>query len=244
MRLLGIDLETTGLDIETLDVLEIGAILWDTERQAPLAVMNHLINEPGVEVPELITILTGIRQEDLRLGLSQEEAYSDLVAWADEADYLVAHNGTNFDVPIIKRDLAELNMIMEKNWIDTSIDIDFPTTTRKLTHLAAEHNFINPFAHRAFSDVLTMLKVLSNYDIDEVVENSKQPLVEVQACTLEPWKDPAPDGKKETDLAKARGYRWNPQRKMWVKNIRKSGLALEQQHGEFGIIVLGETKRG
>lgn len=247
MLLLGMDLETTGLDTTACDIIEIGAVLWDTDREGPLAIMNHLIDWDGeVEVSEFITELTGIHQADLAMGVGITGALQEFIDLADRADYIVAHNGTNFDRPILERDMAEYGMpwgASIRNWIDTSIDVPYDTRTRKLVHLAAEHGFVNPFAHRAFADVLTMLTILQQYDIGEVIRNSREPLLEIQAVTKKPWEDTAPDGEKETDKARARGYRWNGNRKLWLKNIRKCELAEEKEHGEFGVIVLEEKER-
>ena len=245
MLLLGIDLETTGLDTTQCEIIEIGAVLWDTERQAPVVVQNDLIFWEDLELSEEIIQITGITKADLSFGVEIPIALDRLAELMKQADYAVAHNGTTFDYPILMRDFGEhdINFPMIP-WIDTRLDVDFPTKTRRLVHLAAEHGFANPFAHRAFADVLTMLKILSMYDIEKVIDNSKQPLLEVQAVCAKPWEqNNVPEGQKDTDKAKARGYYWNPTRKIWSKNIRKSELEAEKAHGEFGIIVLEEIDR-
>jgi len=78
------------------------------------------------------------------------------------------------------------------------VDVPSPPqiTTRKLAHLAAEHGFLNPFAHRAVFDVLTMLKILSCYPIENVIISSNQPLMKLVALV-------AFDGRYK---AKARGF--------------------------------------
>jgi len=246
MLLLGLDLETTGLDVKECEIIELGAVLWDTGRKKPIAIYNDLVLPVGGISQEIVNI-TGITQEDLNeYGIELGSALRRFNDLNDLCDYVVAHNGTNFDKPILELAIAseDITDYIPKHWIDTSIDVDYPTKTRKLGHLASEHGFVNPFAHRAFADVLTMLTVLSHYDINQVVDNSRQSLYEVQAVCLPPWKDPAPEGTKETDLAKARGYRWNAGEKKWTKNIRQTDLKAEESHGEFGILVLGEVERG
>jgi oligoribonuclease (3'-5' exoribonuclease) len=38
MKLLGIDLETTGLDVTKDRIIEIGMVLWETDTQTPIIV--------------------------------------------------------------------------------------------------------------------------------------------------------------------------------------------------------------
>ena len=92
-----------------------------------------------------------------------------------------------------------------------------------MIHLAAEHDFLNPFAHRAVFDVLTMFKVLSHYDIDEVVRYSKVPWVTVQAMV----------GFNNNKLAKERSYRWNPDRKIWWRLVKQDKLEQERKEAPF-----------
>ena len=103
-------------------------------------------------------------------------------------------------------------------------------TTRKLTHLAAEHGFLNPFPHRAVSDVLTMLKVLSHYDIAPVLESARQPSFTVKACV----------SYDDREKAKARGYRWDAARKIWTKIVKGHRLndEIEACKPEFAVVIL------
>ena len=55
----GVDLETTGLDPQKDQVTEVGAVLWDTELNAPIKFFNKLLRING-SVPAEIVKLTGI----------------------------------------------------------------------------------------------------------------------------------------------------------------------------------------
>lgn len=241
MLVLGVDFETSGLLVDTDRIIEVGAVLWSTNRNAPLQIMNEFVN-PGIEVSEEITRITGITNEDI--AWYGDTPYGALVrlSWLmDKAEVVVAHNGNQFDRPLFEAECRRNGLeVPNKHWLDTSIDLPYPPhiQTRKLTHLAAEHSFVNPFPHRAFSDVLTMLKILSFYDINETVRVSKLPSVKVAAITKKPWEDPAPEGKKETDLAKARGYRWDGGRKLWLKTIKEHQLQQEIAEAGFQIRVV------
>lgn len=246
MLLLGVDVETTGLDVREDRITELGAVLWDTERRAPIVVANHYVWDKSY--PPLsaeITEITGIRTEDLQeFGIPPAVVFSDYNLLAKRADCIVAHNGNNFDKPLMENQFSK-NQVAWVNtpWLDTSVDVPYPQTikTRKLTHLAAEHGFLNPFAHRAFADVLTMLAVLDRYDIAECARLSQEPNVDIEAVTLAPWKDPAPEGQKETDKAKARGFRWNGARKKWIKTVKESFADKEVSECPFPVKVYKET---
>jgi hypothetical protein len=127
----------------------------------------------------------------------------------------VAHNGNLFDKPLLEAGMKRQGLdFMLRPWIDTKTDIEYPEEikTTKLKYLACEHGFVNPFSHRAVFDVLTMLTVLSRYDIQEVIALSQQPAVRLQAVCLPPWTD----GGKSTGIAKSLGFHWNGETKQWL----------------------------
>ncbi len=166
MLLLGLDLETTGLDIGSSEIIEIGAVLWDWSRKIPLKINSDLV-QCEKPVPPEISALTGIEDQQLRdWGLPLNEALARLHDLSLAADYVVAHNGNGFDRLFLERVwLHHPQTKFQKKWIDTLTDLPLGSkiNTRKLGYLAAEHGFLNPFSHRAVFDVLTMLKVMSHY---------------------------------------------------------------------------------
>lgn len=243
MLLLGLDFETTGLDFAKDRIIEVGAVLWDTTRGVPVRMLSELVSHPDSdecpEVSEEITRITGITQADLdQFSVPWMEARRALNGMALAADAVVAHNGTGFDQPMLCAHLDRLEHsqaphleIWRGPWIDTCTDVDYPPaiTTRKLTHLAAEHGFLNPFPHRAVSDVLTMLKVLSHYDIGPVLESSRQPSFTVRAMV----------SYDDREKAKARGYRWDGGKKVWTKIVKGHRLndEIEACNPEFEVSI-------
>lgn len=234
MRVLGLDFETTGLDVKNDRVVEIGAALFDIGRPSPLKVLSQFVY--AATYPKLsseIVALTGIRQEDLdAFGLVPGEVFPTLVEMINQADAVVAHNGKKFDFLMLASELKRLELTHKPDilFIDTSVDLPYPSTitTRKLTHLAAEHGFLNPFAHRALFDVLTMHEILRKYSWDEVLSLAHQKDVTVRAVVKF----------EERDLAKARGYRWDGERKFWLKLIKENQVSTETQEAPFKIQVL------
>lgn len=241
MLLCGVDFETTGLDVQNDRIIEFGAVIWDTTRQCPVLIHSGFVN-PEREISEEITKLTGITNEDIEMwGFPAPVALAGLIDFMREAEAVVAHNGLGFDKPLLEAEVQRHHLTSVYPllpWIDTSVDVDYPESikTRKLVHLAAEHGFLNPFAHRAVADVLTMLRILSHYDAATVLATSQIPNVKLLAMTKKPWEDAAPEGRKEIDKAKARGFRYDGSTKQWVKNVKQNRVAEEMAHGEFAVV--------
>ena len=240
MLLLGIDLETITFE-EAGDrcIAEIGAALWDTDICAPVGILSVLVNEPDrPTVSENVTQLTGLTEETIiKFGWvpsEQRDGVShQLIYMLNLADYFVAHNGTNFDKPILKTFLAKYYYgEWDTTWIDTCIDIEYPVTctNKNLTYLCGFHGFVNPFPHRAITDVLSMLKILTQYPLDRVVEVAESPLVRVIASVSYENRQQAKDHK----------FYWNPEKKIWYLDTKK--IFLEGKTFPFGINIIKPTK--
>ena len=231
MKLLGIDLETTGLDVTKDRIIEIGMVLWETDTQTPIIVDSFYVN-PGVDTWNAeAEAVNGISQETVEeYGIPTLQALDRVVAWGERCAYVVAHNGTGFDKPMIESEFEAYEMGLNRPWLDTQNDIEYPEsiTTRKLMHLAAEHGFLNPFSHRAVFDVLTMFKILSCYDINQVIAYSLIPTVKVRS--MQKFED--------NEQAKARGFRWEPETKIWWRTLKQDKLEALQAEAPFKIVVL------
>lgn len=233
MLWLGIDFETTGLDTKNDRITEVGAVLWDPFEKKPLKIFHEFVKVDGPLTPE-ITQLTGLTSEMLdKYGKSFKQVAENMSEMFQHCTHVIAHNGSGFDRPLLQAECVRHEVGgWDRPWIDSSMDVPFPPsiTVRKLTYLAAEHGFVNPFAHRAVFDVLTMLTVVSKYDPLEVVRWSESPAVTIRA------KVEYADRQK----ASSRGYRWDAERKWWLKNIKQFQLEKEQQEAMFTVIVLPE----
>ncbi len=240
MRLLGLDLETTGFDTANDRVTEIGIAVWDVETKRPLVSLGLFLHDEEMEkkftpeVKEMMERICGITPELLReFGTDAKKNFEWLASFVEKhkIEYIVAHNGENFDRPLL---LSELNRhsvaadtLRSLAWIDTRTDIPFASEpdSRKLKHLAVDHGFINPFAHRAAFDVLSMLRILSNYEIQTVLEYQRIPFITVRAMV----------SFENKELAKAQRFSWEKLGdktfpKMWVKRIKIDKLDEEKKN--------------
>lgn len=225
MIVLGVDFETTSLEPATGRITEIGAVLWDTLENKPLKIYNELV-ACGAPIPDEITKITGITDKMIaEHGVPQDEAFIALGFLMMEAEYVLAHNAP-FDRAFYEETCKRLgHEVVLNKWIDTSVDVpyDEKISTRKLIHLAAEHGFLNPFAHRAVFDVLTMLAVCAKYDWQDIKRLSHEPNVKLIAQV----------SYDDREKAKARGYRWDAPAKQWVKTVKQSVVEREAREAPF-----------
>jgi len=147
-------------------------------------------------------------------------------------DFIVAHNGTNFDRPFLIHELDKLGIdattLRKLPWIDTRRDIKYPVgkepKSKALQHLLAGKRYIPAIAHRALADAANTMWLLSHYDIEEILEYRKIPWIVVSPAV----------SFAEKDIAKEQGYSWQEinhkiYTKSWVKLIKKNELEAERK---------------
>ena len=249
--LLGIDLEgintelqENGLNLETDRVMEIGAVLWDVQRKTPVQFFSHLIDEADRPIVDReLTELTGIDENMLQhwglKGKDIQEKLHELKSLIDASDYLMAHNAHGYDKPMLEALYKRFSLEIPKStWIDSLEDIEFPSKikSRSLASLEYAHGFINPFPHRAVTDVLSMLKIASAYSLERMAKFAKSPRVTIVATFKAPnWRNPeevTAFNKIKHRVSKAR-FRWNPQEKIWTKKVHKLLLEEDKIHYDF-----------
>lgn len=232
MRLLGLDFETTGLDTSKDRITEMGFALWDVPTKRPLATVGvFLYDKSYPKLSSDIIRLTGITDQILEeFGTDPASNLRVLEGFCakHKVEYLVAHNGENFDRPLLyselTRNAVEAPVLRALPWIDTKTDIPFAVEpdSRRLNHLALDAGFINPFAHRAVFDVLTMLRILSNYPLEGVLEYQRIPFVVLRAVV----------GYAQRDLAKKHRFAWQAIGEKqypgyWVKRVKQNQMDAE-----------------
>lgn len=234
MKILGLDLESTGLDLKADAIIEVGAVLWCTERRTALKMYSEFV-DPLRPIPPEITVITGITSEVVEeYGVSEQEALSVIAGLMGQADYVAAHFGNLFDKPFLEGAYARMmSLPPEKVWLDTSIDVQYGerVKTRNLLHLAAEHGFLPGHSHRAVFDVMTMLRILDQYDLDTVIARAKEPMVFLEACV----------SFEEKEKAKERGYRWCPPKRVWWKAFKFTDSIVERAECGFNTRILPES---
>jgi len=218
-----IDVETTGLDNRQDSIIELALQkFWaDAAGNIIIAGRGHSwLEDPGSAITPEITALTGIRSADVRGRRIMDPIASSLIA---DADFVVAHNA-GFDRPFVEKRLPDA---AGRPWICSMKDVDwrgFGFEGRTLSHLLSQMGwFYDP--HRASTDVTALLHLLDHRlspfgtALRHAVDAGRTPscLVEAVGAAFE-----------TKDVLKARGYRWNPAKKLWSKEIRLDAKPEEQ----------------
>ncbi|MBS1016102.1 3'-5' exonuclease [Acetobacter persici] len=200
-----LDLETTGLDAALDEIIEIGMVPFaytlDGGLIGVLPAFSRL-REPSVPVPQRVTELTGLTQEQLAgHSITPEE----VAASAADASLIIAHNAA-FDRPFIE---AFCPAFAEKPWACSMADVPWDEAGfegRKLGYLAMQAGFFFD-GHRAADDCLASLALLGYSGFPEGRTALSFLLDRARAVWVRIWAIQAPFESKET--LKARGYRWN-----------------------------------
>jgi DNA polymerase-3 subunit epsilon len=230
MIVLGLDWETTGLNPETDRVIDAGLVLWDSDLRAPVRMSGFLV-QSDVDVSSEISKMTGITSAMLKkFGLKPSEAFGVVGHYMSHADIVCAHNGNEFDKPFwTEWTKREGKKVSDRFWLDTYTDL--PVASTKLIYMAADAGFVNPFPHRALTDVLSMLRILDGHDVDKVYQRAKLPNVVLQALV----------SYESNALAKARSYRWSPELRQWRKIVKEGEAKKEISEAEkagFKVVVV------
>jgi DNA polymerase-3 subunit epsilon len=219
-----IDLETTGLDPETDSPIELGAILYSISERCTIQQISTLF--PVVENPaENINQISAkasqtVKNTELVMTLFQE--------WVNMSDYLVAHN-VEFDRKWFGKGILP---VINKPWLCTYDDFIWPNNSHptSLVNTALNHGIGVNQAHRALTDcqliALLFDRIPNLLDlVDQAVKRSIEPKISVIA-------EVSYDDRQQ---AKDRGFRFDWDNKIWVKNIRLGDYEREKSEYPFSV---------
>lgn len=224
MLILGLDLETSSLDTQCCAIREVGLVLWDTELRSPVDIQSFFVKDtesPEYDKWDVCSHLCGITKEMVETyGIDALQAAQRIGNAVNNAEYILAANGNIFDHPVVDSFMGRCPAIWWKHnstpWMDLIEDVPFPEgcKSRNMMYLCAWHGFLNPFAHRAVTDVLSMFKVFDHYPLADVIAYYKSPWIGMKAMV----------SFKEKDLAKDCKFWWKPSKKWWCKNVKLCDL--------------------
>jgi DNA polymerase-3 subunit epsilon len=212
-----VDTETTGLDPDRDQIIEIGLLEFAVEGDsAPVVTRTYsALSDPGFEVSAEVTKVTGLEPRHLA---GQEIAWDLVRSMFAKASLIVAHNA-DFDRAFLERSgrLDGLSL----HWACSMRHIDWKRNgynTQSLNYLAADHGFVNPFAHRALFDCATTFRLITPY-LQELIARSYEREFLMKA-TGSPF--------ESKDALRTRGYRWNPEERCWGRVVSEAVLADER----------------
>lgn len=213
-----IDLETTGLNPKEDKIIEVGILEFaiGEEMQPFVASMYSELEDPKVEITEEIEKITGIKNAHVH---GRSINWQQVQSLLNKASIVIAHN-MEFDRGFLQ-ERPELNL-EGIHWGCSAKHIDWfghGFKTRALNYLAADHGFVNPFAHRALFDCAATFRLIAPY-MSELIETSYEKEVKIRA-TGAPF--------EVKDLLKEQGYRWEPKERVWFKSVFERSLNEERQ---------------
>lgn len=212
-----LDFETTGLDSEKDSIIEIGLLEFCVGASGKPQITNlyGAVEDPGVPLSDQIIKLTGLTDESLA---GQKINWDYVRTMLERSSIVIAHNAA-FDRAFCEArpELAGLNL----HWGCSQKHIDWESKgfrTKALNYLAADHGFVNPFAHRALFDCATTFRVIEPY-FEELLSRSYLNELRVWATGA------AFETKDKLRLAR---YRWDANVRVWFKDIMEDVLESER----------------
>ena len=222
-----VDTETTGIDKLNDKIIEIAIKSIDMDKSSGkiLSIKDQYesYNDPGVEIKNEITLLTGI---------DNSTVFKSSINWDtvdfifEKVDLIIAHNAA-FDRAFIDPHSSKSK---EKVWACSVNDIDWLNrgfSSSKQELLCHWHGFYFE-AHRAMNDVDALLTLLTHNSyitkrpILELLENAWKPTYIIFAENF------VYDIQKK-DIMKANKYNWNPIKKIWFKIVSSEQIDIEKK---------------
>jgi DNA polymerase-3 subunit epsilon len=228
MVLASIDFEISGLDRKADRITEVGAVLWSTGLKRAMETASFLVKSE-VPVSKEVEALTGINNAMLKkFGVEEEWAIEETIRFVEASEAVIGQNVIQFDKHFLYNAAARLGMtVPERLWIDTRTDLPLSVETKSLSYMACDHGFLNPFPHNAVADALTVLKLISMYNIDDMVARAKEP--NVVLSSLQKFDNNA-DAKKLK-------FGWKPELKKWLRVVKASDVDVLAKSAPFNIAV-------
>jgi len=219
-----VDVETTGTDFSTDEVIELGILKFEYSASGRiyrvLDTLNQL-HEPQKPISPEITRLTGITDADVAGRRIDDAAVTRITA---DAAVVIAHNAS-FD-----RQMCEPRwpVFREKNWGCSCHQIPWRAEGHeglKLGYLLSDCGFFHR-GHRAIDDCHALLALLARplqasgqLALAALLETARKPTVRL-------WAQGSPIETKE--LLKARRYRWSGRRRCWYVDLDEDQIEIER----------------
>lgn len=221
-----IDVETTGLDFDDDEIIEVCALpfRFDSDTLEIVDVQPPFVQrqQPKKRISSLITRVTGLSNEGVR---GENIDWDEFGRIYDESTVVLAHNA-RFDRKMVEKTRGA----SDKLWACTVHDIDWDLVSqgasRKLDYLCMLHGFTFDH-HRAENDCRATLHLVAHPDkftgrgstyFESLIRIATSPRVRVKAFN-------SPIAKK--DVLRERGYRFSWHEKVWEIDVAPEDVDLE-----------------
>lgn len=207
-RILILDCETTGLDPEKDQCIEVAAVLYSLRAQAVTEAHSWLIESDTNDAEHINRISPSILRG--KTAYDAKYVWEQVMVTADICDAILAHNA-DFDRQWVPPNTIGLP------WIDTLHGVTWPLETRpgiNLIQLALEHGVGVVDAHRALSDCLLLARLLTRvaelgHDVEAILQRGLRPMATFQALV----------SYDQRQAAKDAGFYWEAPKKQWLRKM-------------------------
>ncbi len=206
-----LDLETSGLDREHDEVIELGYVLWSVEHRSMVECYSAVLLGEGNAAEIFNAIPPGVRA----FGTDPEIAWTIAGHAAQQADIVLAHQA-DFDRAFVWRAASSFESsmpyegaadLLRPTWVCTLEDMVWPVTSayHSLVAIALAHGVAVTSAHRAINDCLLLARLLERLgdEADDrlhlALQRASRPKAEFIARTAY----------KDKDLVKSAGFHWD-----------------------------------
>jgi DNA polymerase III subunit epsilon len=219
-----LDVETTGLDQQKDEIIELGMVKFDYLPDGRLAGLRDIFtsfNEPSGSIPPEVTALTGITAEMVAGQRIDAAAVSSFVA---DAVIVIAHNA-GFDRKFAERYWPTFERMA---WGCSATEVEwrkYGFEGSRLGYLLNGAGFFHQ-AHRAVDDCHALLEILA-FELPTIGVPALALLLErARKKTMRVWAEQSPFDLK--DALKRRGYKWsdgsNGRPRSWYIDIDEGKL--------------------
>ncbi|HEV8409716.1 MAG TPA: UvrD-helicase domain-containing protein [Gemmatimonadaceae bacterium] len=171
-----IDLETTARDTGKSEIIEIAAT---RVRGGEIAEKFTSLVKPNVAIDAGASAVTGITEKDLVDAQTFAEIWPRFKEFVG-TDVLVAHNGYQFDFPILSRMVEETGDTFDAITFDSlPLARDLVPTSRKLGDLARHFGIDPGNSHRALDDTQALALVMLKLGSMKLARSRKTALVDL-----------------------------------------------------------------
>lgn len=183
-KIVFIDLETTGFSREWDFIIEVAALLYDTEKQEIIGQFHEYI-KPGKRIPAKITEITGISDYQVRNCRSEMEVLMDFFDWLEEEspEVVIGHNYKSFDGSFLSTKASKYRLhLIDMEVVDTlqvarklTKEGKLPVVNHQQPTLASFYG-IEYNAHSAIEDVKALIQIYERMGLNKSKKEKRSDL--------------------------------------------------------------------